>query len=107
MYFRPFLQPHPFFLLCDVTCGRYHFREKLTSSLKPFALNSVLPEGRGGFSKAKVVATTLNAFMASMDRTITVRHVPNYRLNKRGDREEIREKEKSVLKLSICTIYSV
>uniref|UniRef100_A0A3Q3WVL0 DNA 3'-5' helicase n=1 Tax=Mola mola TaxID=94237 RepID=A0A3Q3WVL0_MOLML len=73
---------------------RYHFRRKLTPSLKPFALNFVLPEGRGGFSKAKVVATTLNTFMASTDQTITIRHVPNYRLNKRADREEIRENEK-------------
>ncbi|XP_028255941.1 F-box DNA helicase 1 [Parambassis ranga] len=55
---------------------RYKDREKLTSNVKPFAINSVLPEGRGGFIKSKVVATTLQAFMASTDQTIDIRHVP-------------------------------
>lgn len=82
---------------CDVPCGSYHSRQKLTFNLKPFALNSVLPEGRGGFSKAKVVAVTLNAFMASADQTITTRHVPSYRMNKKGDRVEIDQHEKPVL----------
>ncbi|XP_044198576.1 F-box DNA helicase 1 isoform X1 [Thunnus albacares] len=56
---------------------RYHFIKKLTSNLKPFAINSVLPKGRGGFSKSKVVTTTLNTFMASADETITTSHVPS------------------------------
>ncbi|CAK6959891.1 F-box DNA helicase 1 isoform X2 [Scomber scombrus] len=49
---------------------------KLTSNLKPFAINLVLPKGRGGFRRAKVVATTLNTFMASADDTISISHVP-------------------------------
>lgn len=68
-------------------CCRYQFRQKLTFNLKPFAINSVLPQGRGGFVRAKVVATTLNAFMASPDAAITVEHVPNFRKVK--DRKEI------------------
>lgn len=78
-------------------CGSYQFRQKLTFNLNPFALNSVLPKGRGGFSKAKVVAITLNAFMASTDQIITTRHVPSYHLNKKGDRVVIDEHEIPVL----------
>lgn len=76
---------------------RYSARRKLTFNLKPFALNSVLPEGRGGFSKSKVVAMTLNAFMASADESISIRHVPSIRTNKEGVRKLIDENEKLVL----------
>ncbi|XP_029317473.1 F-box DNA helicase 1 isoform X2 [Cottoperca gobio] len=75
---------------------RYHFRQKLIFNLKPFAINSVLPKGRGGFAKAKVVTTTLNAFMASADETITLRHVPSSRMAKSGRREIIDEDEKAL-----------
>nr|XP_020457108.1 F-box DNA helicase 1 isoform X2 [Monopterus albus] len=56
---------------------RYHFHKKLTHNLKPFTINSVLPEGRSGFTKAKVVTSTLNNFMSSIDRVITTTHVPS------------------------------
>lgn len=75
------------------SCGSYQNHKKLTFSLKPFCLNKVLPEGRGGYSKAKVVATTLNTFMASADREITSCHVPCYRVKKKGDREMIDPQE--------------
>lgn len=67
----------------------YHLRRKLTYNVKPFALNSALPEGRGGFIKAKVVATTLNAFMASVDETISSRHVPYKYVAKKGVTREV------------------
>ncbi|KAK2883242.1 F-box DNA helicase 1 isoform X1 [Channa argus] len=76
---------------CDV--GR-RYREKLTFNLKPFAINSVLPEGRGGYIKAKVVSTTLNTFMASADPTITTRHVPSTHISNSGIRHHIEEDEK-------------
>lgn len=60
--------------------GSYHIRKKLTFGLKPFSISKVLPEGRGGFAKAKIVTTTLNAFMASADPEICDRHVPHYRV---------------------------
>lgn len=82
-------------LLCP-RC-RYAAHRKLTPNLKPFALQSVLPEGRGGFSKSKVVAMTLNAFMASVDEKISLRHVPSHRTNKAGVRKLIDENEKLVL----------
>lgn len=66
---------------------KYHARKKLTFNVKPFSLNMVLPEGRGGFIKAKVVASTLNTFMASMDHTITADHVPSFRETRKGQRE--------------------
>ncbi|XP_068611609.1 F-box DNA helicase 1 [Brachionichthys hirsutus] len=72
----------------------YQIHQKLTFGIKPFALNSVLPKGRGGYAKAKVVATTLNAFMASTDRTIGIRHVPGYRVSTKDQPEPIDEKEK-------------
>ncbi|XP_041820318.1 F-box DNA helicase 1 [Chelmon rostratus] len=72
----------------------YSLNKKLTFNLKPFVLNSVLPEGRGGFIKAKVVTSTLSAFMASTDRAITTRHVPCTRVTKNGIREGIDEYEK-------------
>ncbi|XP_019947758.2 F-box DNA helicase 1 isoform X1 [Paralichthys olivaceus] len=55
----------------------YRNHQKLTFNLKPFTISSVLPKGRGGFTKAKVVTTTLNTFMASADPTITTSHVPD------------------------------
>lgn len=56
------------------------YTKKLTFCLKPFSVSKVLPEGRGGFAKAKIVTTTLNTFMASADPEICDRHVPRYRV---------------------------
>ncbi|XP_030004881.1 F-box DNA helicase 1 isoform X2 [Sphaeramia orbicularis] len=62
---------------------RYHIGKKLTSNLNAFVINSVLPKGRGGFLKSKIVLTTLNTFMASVDPAITTSHVPStYRTNR-------------------------
>ncbi|KAM8740706.1 F-box DNA helicase 1 isoform 2-T2 [Acanthopagrus schlegelii] len=73
----------------------YHIRKKLTFNLKPFAINSVLPEGRGGFVKAKVVTTTLNTFMSSADDSVMTRHVPSYRVTRKGNRAlTVDEREK-------------
>lgn len=60
--------------------GRYHMQKKLTFNLKPFSVSKVLPEGRGGFVKAKIVTMTLNNFMASADQEISQQHVPLYRI---------------------------
>lgn len=62
----------------------YHIKQKLTFNVQPFALSSALPEGRGGFVKAKVVAMTLNTFMASADPMINFTHVPVSYINKKG-----------------------
>lgn len=48
--------------------------------MKPYSINKVLPEGRGGFAKAKTVTTTLTAFMASADPEIAEVHVPRFRV---------------------------
>lgn len=92
-----FFKPKRKTISCDVSCARYQACKKLTNNQKPFDLNSVLPKGRGGFGKAKVVASTLSAFMASTDRDITLAHVPSFRLSKNGDRDMIDEQEKPVL----------
>lgn len=76
---------------------RYYTHRKLTANLKPYALSSVLPEGRGGFSNSSVVAMTLNAFVTSADESISLRHVPSYRTNRAGVRKPIDENEKAVL----------
>ncbi|XP_034719247.1 F-box DNA helicase 1 [Etheostoma cragini] len=72
------------------------YKSCLTFNLKPFAISSVLPQGRGGFSKAKVVTTTLNTFMASTDETINTSHVPCTRRAKNHLREFISEEEKKL-----------
>ncbi|XP_074554776.1 F-box DNA helicase 1 [Halichoeres trimaculatus] len=71
----------------------YHNCQKLTFNLQPFALSSALPEGRGGFSKAKVVATTLNTFMASADPMIDMSHVPTSYFNRKGDNKIVKHEE--------------
>uniref|UniRef100_A0A3P9PW80 F-box DNA helicase 1 n=1 Tax=Poecilia reticulata TaxID=8081 RepID=A0A3P9PW80_POERE len=55
---------------------RYKTYEKLTFNVKPFSINLALTPGAGGYSRAKVVTTILNAFMASADQTIGPQHVP-------------------------------
>ncbi|CAN9508137.1 unnamed protein product [Ophioblennius macclurei] len=55
---------------------RYNEKKKLTFNVNPFNINFVLPEGRKGFARSKVVATTLNNFMTSADRTIDPCHLP-------------------------------
>lgn len=92
-----FFKPQRKTISCDVSCARYQARKKLTNSQKPFDLNSVLPKGRGGFRKAKVVASTLSAFMASTDQDITIAHVPSFQVSRNGDRDMIDEQEKLVL----------
>ncbi|KAM9824566.1 F-box DNA helicase 1 [Neosynchiropus ocellatus] len=59
----------------------YHLKGKLTFNHTAFAISTVLPKGRGGFAKAKIVMNTLNTFMASTDETITTRHVPISRIS--------------------------
>lgn len=66
----------------------YYVRKKLTFGLKPFSISKVLPEGRGGFAKAKIVTTTLNAFMASADPEICDHHVPRYRIVRKAVKPE-------------------
>ncbi|XP_054480308.1 F-box DNA helicase 1 [Anoplopoma fimbria] len=85
---------------------RYHLHSKLTFNLKPFAINSVLPEGRGGFANAKVVATTLNAFMASPDEAITVEHVPSSRKAKNDQRVIIMDAEKKLFAREAQAIWN-
>ncbi|KAM4615291.1 F-box DNA helicase 1 [Polymixia lowei] len=68
---------------------RYQIRKKLTSNLKPFSIAWVLPEGRGGFVHAKVVTTTLNAYMASADQHIDCSHVPSTYKSTRGEIKQL------------------
>ncbi|XP_041834043.1 F-box DNA helicase 1 [Melanotaenia boesemani] len=75
---------------------RYTFNGKLAFNVKPFSINCVLPSGHGGFSKAKVITTTLNAFMASADPELTIRHVPNEYLVRKGIKHVIDEHEKQL-----------
>lgn len=71
----------------------YKLHEKLTFNVKPFSINFAMTSGSAGFSRAKVVATILNAFMASTDQTIYPHHVPfDYAVNK-GFRKVIEPEE--------------
>uniref|UniRef100_A0A3P9IRP0 F-box DNA helicase 1 n=1 Tax=Oryzias latipes TaxID=8090 RepID=A0A3P9IRP0_ORYLA len=75
---------------------RYALNKKLTFNVAPFALNGVLPPGRGGFAKAKVVATTLQNFMASTDAVISTEHVPSCYPSCDGNFEWIPESEQKL-----------
>ncbi|XP_037316557.2 F-box DNA helicase 1 [Pungitius pungitius] len=85
---------------------RYQSCRKLTFDLKPFAINSVLPECRGGFARAKVVSTTLKTFMASPDETLTVAHVPVFRITRNREREIITEPERKLFAGEALTIWN-
>nr|XP_040028675.1 F-box DNA helicase 1 [Gasterosteus aculeatus aculeatus] len=85
---------------------RYQSCRKLTFDLKPFAINSVLPEHRGGFARAKVVSTTLRTFMASPDENLTVAHVPYVRINRHREREAILEPERKLFADEALTIWN-
>ncbi|XP_069485754.1 F-box DNA helicase 1 [Ambystoma mexicanum] len=55
----------------------YAQKKKLNSTkLTPFIVNHVLPEKKGGFIRAKMVAQTIEAFFASADNTISTEHAP-------------------------------
>ncbi|KAK1906436.1 F-box DNA helicase 1 [Dissostichus eleginoides] len=93
-------------LVNNVACKTVHslaftdvgrsYRQKLTFNMKPFTISSVLPPGRGGFAKAKVVTTTLNAFKASTDECINISHVPMSRMGKNGRRKIITDYEREL-----------
>ncbi|XP_061770223.1 F-box DNA helicase 1 isoform X2 [Nerophis ophidion] len=72
------------------------YQKKLAFNLDAFSINGVLPEGRGGFAKSKVIATTLNNFMASTDETLTVAHVPAMHVSLRGLARLICQEEKEL-----------
>ncbi|KAM6895786.1 F-box DNA helicase 1 [Xenentodon cancila] len=74
----------------------YKSHKKLTFNLKPFTINSVLPAGRGGFTNAKVVTTTLNTFLASADPSISAIHVPLHSFQKKGVRVVLTHEEKQL-----------
>lgn len=61
---------------------RYHTAKKLTYGMKPFSINMVLPKGRGGFVKSKIVMQTISTFLASTDQEIHTTHVPDRHLTK-------------------------
>ncbi|XP_034433556.1 F-box DNA helicase 1 [Hippoglossus hippoglossus] len=84
----------------------YHNRKKLTFNLKPFTISSVLPKGRGGFTKAKVLTTTLNTFMASADPTISTSHVPSTHVTSLGKRTIIKDDEKLLVVHDARTIWN-
>lgn len=75
---------------------RYQRRRKLQFNLKVFSVARVLPKGRGGYIHAKVVTTTLNAYMASADRRLGVHHVPNSFNNNQGHRQMLDNHSKMV-----------
>ncbi|XP_017288054.1 F-box DNA helicase 1 [Kryptolebias marmoratus] len=85
---------------------RYANNKKLTFNLKPFSINFVLPSGRGGFAKAKVVATVLNAFMASADPTIIPRHVPEDYVSHKGLRTFINLEEQMMFVQDATRIWN-
>ncbi|KAG7261813.1 LOW QUALITY PROTEIN: hypothetical protein CRUP_022169, partial [Coryphaenoides rupestris] len=62
----------------------YQLRGKLQSNLKVFSVARVLPVGRGGYIHAKVVTTTLNAYMTSADRHLGAHHMKDLNETAKG-----------------------
>uniref|UniRef100_A0A8C5PCP3 F-box DNA helicase 1 n=1 Tax=Leptobrachium leishanense TaxID=445787 RepID=A0A8C5PCP3_9ANUR len=71
----------------NVTCRTFHslaykeigikYRKKLNpTKLTTFAVNCVLPDGKGGYCRAKLVAKTLETFFSSADDSLETDHVP-------------------------------
>ncbi|XP_015207870.2 F-box DNA helicase 1 isoform X1 [Lepisosteus oculatus] len=75
--------------------SKYHKLKKLNPySLNPFTVAWILPKGRGGFVRAKLVTQTLKTFFASADDTITVDHVPMRYKNTNGQYAFVEHEEK-------------
>ncbi|XP_066561210.1 F-box DNA helicase 1 isoform X2 [Amia ocellicauda] len=75
--------------------SKYQRMKKLnTSSLSPFTVAWILPKGRGGFARAKLVTQTLNTFFASADDYITTDHVPLRYKNTHGHNVPVEPTEK-------------
>lgn len=68
------------------------------SKLTSYTVNFVLPEGRAGFIRAKLVVKTLENFFASADENIETDHVPIWCKNTRGEREPV-----APLDQQVCT----
>ncbi|XP_043944756.1 F-box DNA helicase 1 isoform X2 [Protopterus annectens] len=74
---------------------RYKERKKINwSGLKPFIINEVLPEKRGGYVRAKQVTQILNTFFASTDSIITTEHAPVRSKNTHGEMVLVDPEEK-------------
>ncbi|XP_053318973.1 F-box DNA helicase 1 [Spea bombifrons] len=81
----------------NVTCKTFHalayakfgYKYRQKQKLNPFkltayAINCVLPEGQGGFIRAKLVAKTLETFFSSAEESIEREHVPIWYINTNG-----------------------
>lgn len=55
---------------------RYQIAKKLTFGMQPYNINMVLPKGRAGFAKSKIVMQTISTFLASTDEELNLSHVP-------------------------------
>ncbi|XP_072311104.1 F-box DNA helicase 1 [Eucyclogobius newberryi] len=69
----------------------YKIGKKLTYNMTPFSINTVLPKGRAGFHKSKIVMQTINTFLASKDEQITTTHIPSFYIKKKNNRVPIAE----------------
>uniref|UniRef100_A0A3P8WSL3 F-box DNA helicase 1 n=1 Tax=Cynoglossus semilaevis TaxID=244447 RepID=A0A3P8WSL3_CYNSE len=72
------------------------YKSKLTTALNLFSISLVLPPGRGGYTKAKVVASTLRTFMASAEDAVNISHVPDVHTTNSGNRIVIVHSEKQL-----------
>ncbi|XP_056429197.1 F-box DNA helicase 1 isoform X2 [Hyla sarda] len=84
----------------------YQQRNKLnTSKLTSYTVNFVLPEGKGGFIRAKLVVKTLENFFASADEAIERDHVPIWCKNNRGEREMVSPFDQQLAVREACKIW--
>nr|XP_061809534.1 F-box DNA helicase 1-like [Nerophis lumbriciformis] len=81
------------------------YQKKLAFNLNTFSLNAVLPKGRGGFLKAKIVLQTLQNFLSSVDPAIGLKHVPSVQVRLRGSVNYINESEKALYLEDAETIW--
>nr|XP_033813910.1 F-box DNA helicase 1 isoform X2 [Geotrypetes seraphini] len=89
----------------NVVCKTFHalafafvgklYRHKMIPKITPFVVNFVLPKGKAGFIRAKMVAQTLETFFASADEAISTEHVPIWCKNNLGQKVLVSPQDKS------------
>ncbi|KAM4678642.1 F-box DNA helicase 1 [Discoglossus pictus] len=102
----------------NVTCKTFHSlayeqigkvyqqRKKLNpSQLTPYTVNFVLPEGKAGFVRAKLITRTLHTFFSSADETISKEHAPIWYKNTQGLQTRLSAEDTLFCKIEATKIW--
>ncbi|XP_053572390.1 F-box DNA helicase 1 isoform X2 [Bombina bombina] len=103
----------------NVTCRNFHslayekigrlyggLKKLNPSKLTAYSVNMILPKGRAGYIRGKLVAKTLETFFSSTDETIGEEHVPVWAKNNHGVQEMVSPEETFFAKLQAIAIWN-